>query len=41
MVAIPAAIVTIFPVAAILLETTEPELSVHPSVPPSDMVRIS
>lgn len=37
----PAAMVTIFPDAAIRLDTTELVLSVHPSAPPSDMVRMS
>ena len=38
---LPAAIVTILPVAAMRLETTALELSVHPSAPPSDIVRTS
>jgi hypothetical protein len=37
----PAAIVTILPEAAILLDTTEPVPTVHPSEPPRLMVRIS
>ena len=40
-VCLPAAIVTILPVAAIRLEITELELSVQPSAPPSDIVKIS
>lgn len=38
---LPAAIVTILPVAAILEDNTALVLSVHPSVPPRDIVRIS
>ena len=37
---VPAAIVTIRPEAAILLDSTELELSVQPSVPPRDIVRM-
>lgn len=40
MINVPAAIVTIRPVSAILLDTTELELSVHPSGPPSESVRM-
>lgn len=40
-ISVPAAIVMILPVAAMRLDTTALELSVQPSAPPSDMVKMS
>lgn len=38
---LPAAMVTILPESEIRLDTTDAEDSVHPSLPPSDIVRMS
>ena len=38
---VPAAIVTTLPVSEMRLETTDAELSVQPSEPPRDIVRMS